>query len=50
MEIAFVDQGDTGEDAAEQASKRGIRLEVVKHAEPAVPKMTESCLSGEYQE
>lgn len=31
--IAYVDQGYTGENAAEQASKNGIRLEVVKHTE-----------------
>jgi transposase len=33
VEIAFVDQGYTGEDAAQQASAQGIRLEVVKHTE-----------------
>jgi transposase len=33
VEIAFVDQGYTGDDAAEQAKEHGIRLEVVKHAE-----------------
>jgi transposase len=34
VEVAFVDQGYTGEDAAQQAQKHGIRLEVVKHTEP----------------
>ena len=33
VEIAFVDQGYTGEDAAQQAEQEGIRLEVVKHTE-----------------
>jgi transposase len=33
VEVAFVDQGYTGEDAAQQASAQGIRLEVVKHTE-----------------
>ena len=33
VEIAFVDQGYTGEDAARQAEQEGIRLEVVKHTE-----------------
>lgn len=33
VEVAFVDQGYTGEDAAEQAAGEGIRLEVVKHPE-----------------
>lgn len=33
VEVAFVDQGYTGEAAAEQAAAHGIRLEVVKHAE-----------------
>ena len=33
VEIAFVDQGYTGEDAADQASQHGIHLEVVKHTE-----------------
>jgi transposase len=33
VEIAFVDQGYTGEDAAKQASDHGIKLEVVKHTE-----------------
>src|SRR4051795_2230371 len=32
VEVAFVDQGYTGEAAAEQAQASGIRLEVVKHA------------------
>jgi len=31
--VAFVDQGYTGEAAAEQAEASGIRLEVVKHTE-----------------
>jgi transposase len=30
VEVAFVDQGDTGEQAAEAAAAHGIRLEVVK--------------------
>ena len=33
VEIAFVDQGYTGENAATQASDHGIKLEVVKHTE-----------------
>ncbi len=33
VEVAFVDQGYTGEAAVEQAAAHGIRLEVVKHAE-----------------
>ena len=33
VEIAFVDQGYTGKDAAKQASDHGIQLEVVKHTE-----------------
>jgi transposase len=33
VELAFVDQGYTGENAAEQAEAHGIRLEVVKLAE-----------------
>jgi transposase len=33
VEVAFVDQGYTGEQAAEQAAESGIRLEVVKHTE-----------------
>ena len=33
VEIAFVDQGYTGEAAADQAKASGIRLEVVKHTE-----------------
>ena len=33
VEIAFVDQGYTGEGAARQASDHGIELEVVKHTE-----------------
>lgn len=33
VELAYVDQGYTGEDPAEAAAARGIRLEVVKHSE-----------------
>jgi transposase len=33
VEVAFVDQGYTGEDAARAADGHGIRLEVVKHTE-----------------
>ncbi|MEA2530516.1 MAG: hypothetical protein QOG89_2160, partial [Thermomicrobiales bacterium] len=33
VEAAFVDQGDTGEAAAEDAAAHGIRLEVIKLAE-----------------
>jgi transposase len=33
VEVAFVDQGYTGEAAAEQAEANGIRLEVVKHTQ-----------------
>jgi transposase len=33
VEVAFVDQGYTGDRAAEQADDHGIRLEVVKHTE-----------------
>jgi len=33
VEVAFVDQGYTGEDTAQQARANGIRLEVVKHTE-----------------
>jgi transposase len=33
VEVAFVDQGYTGEDAAQQAAAQGIKLEVVKHTE-----------------
>jgi transposase len=33
VEVAFVDQGYTGENAAEQGKAQGIRLEVVKHKE-----------------
>jgi transposase len=33
VEVAFVDQGDTGDAAAEDAAAHGIRLEVVKLAE-----------------
>jgi transposase len=33
VEIAFVDQGYTGESAAKQASEAGIQLDVVKHTE-----------------
>jgi transposase len=34
VEMAFVDQGYTGEAPATQAQEHGIRLEVVKHTEP----------------
>jgi transposase len=33
VKIAFVDQGYTGENAAQQASDQGIQLEVIKHTE-----------------
>jgi transposase len=33
VEIAFVDQGYTGENAAKQARQAGIELDVVKHTE-----------------
>ena len=33
VEVAFVDQGYTGQDAAEGAQAQGIRLEVVRHHE-----------------
>ena len=33
VEIAFVDQGYTGEEAAQQARAPGSQLEVVQHAE-----------------
>lgn len=33
VELAYVDQGYTGERAAQEAQAHGIRLEVVKHAE-----------------
>jgi transposase len=33
VELAYVDQGYTGENAAQAAEKHGIRLEVVKHTE-----------------
>jgi len=33
VEVAFVDQGYTGEEAANQAAAEGIKLEVVKHTE-----------------
>ena len=33
VEVAFVDQGYTGDAAADQAKANGIRLEVVKHTE-----------------
>jgi transposase len=33
VEVAYVDQGYTGDDAAEQAQTQGIRLEIVKHTE-----------------
>jgi transposase len=31
VQVAFVDQGYTGEDPAEAAAQQGIRLEVIKH-------------------
>src|SRR5271169_3829973 len=33
VELAYVDQGYTGENAAEAADKHGVQLEVVKHTE-----------------
>jgi transposase len=33
VELAYVDQGYTGENAAQAVEKHGIRLEVVKHTE-----------------
>jgi transposase len=33
VELAYVDQGYTGETAAQAAEKHGIQLEVVKHTE-----------------
>ena len=33
VEIAYVDQGYTGEDAKQQAQAHGIKLEVIKHTE-----------------
>ena len=33
VEVAFVDQGYTGQEPAEAAAEEGIRLEVVKHHE-----------------
>jgi transposase len=33
VQVAFVDQGYTGEDAAQAANEQGIRMEVVKHTE-----------------
>jgi transposase len=33
VEVAFVDQGYTGEEPADEAAKKAIRLEVVKHHE-----------------
>jgi transposase len=33
IELAYVDQGYTGENAAQAADKHGVRLEVVKHTE-----------------
>lgn len=33
VELAYVDQGYTGQDAAQAAEKHGLRLEVVKHTE-----------------
>jgi hypothetical protein len=36
IELAYVDQGYTGENAAQAAEKHGIALEVVKHTEASV--------------
>jgi transposase len=33
IELAYVDQGYTGENAAQPAEKNGVRLEMVKHTE-----------------
>lgn len=33
IELAYVDQGYTGENAVQAADKHGVRLEVVKHTE-----------------
>lgn len=33
VEVAFVDQGDTGETPAAEAGRAGVRLEVIKHHE-----------------
>ena len=33
VELAFVDRGYTGQDAADQAARHGINLLVVKHTE-----------------
>jgi hypothetical protein len=33
VELAYVDEGYTGERPAEEAEARGTRLEVVKHSE-----------------
>jgi transposase len=33
VEVAFVDQGCTGDEPADEAAKKAIRLEVVKHRE-----------------
>ncbi len=33
VELAYVDQGHSGERAAQEAEARGMRLEVVKHEE-----------------
>ena len=33
IELAYVDQGYTGDNAAQAAEKHGVRLEVVKHTE-----------------
>jgi len=33
IELAYVDQGYTGENAALAADKHGVRLEVIKHTE-----------------
>jgi len=33
IELAYIDQGYTGENAEQAAAKHGVRLEVVKHTE-----------------
>ena len=33
VELAYVDQGYTGENAAQAAEKHGVQLEMVKHTE-----------------
>lgn len=33
IQVAFVDQGYTGAEAAQEAEKSGIKLEVIKHTE-----------------